>query len=45
LERPLEEAIIGEVAATRAERTFLMISGTLNRETNQIAKLRCALGY
>ncbi|MDE0809556.1 MAG: hypothetical protein OSB69_09540 [Alphaproteobacteria bacterium] len=44
MERSLEEAIIGEVAATRAERVFLMISGTLNRETNQIGKLRSALG-
>jgi maleylacetate reductase len=41
---PLEEAIIGEVAATGAERVFLMVSGTLNRETDQIAKLRRALG-
>jgi maleylacetate reductase len=41
---PMQEAIIEEVARTGAERIFLMVSGTLNRETDEIAKLRRALG-
>ncbi|MGY9057568.1 MAG: iron-containing alcohol dehydrogenase [Alphaproteobacteria bacterium] len=41
---PMEEAIVREVASTGAERVFLMVSGTLNRETDQIEKLRRALG-
>jgi maleylacetate reductase len=42
--RPMQEAIQDEVARTGAERVFLMVSGTLNRETEEIAKLRQALG-
>ena len=42
--KPMEEAIVAEVAATGAERVFLMVSGTLNRETEEISKLRRALG-
>jgi maleylacetate reductase len=42
--KPVAEAIAAEVAATGAERVFLMISGTLNRETDEIALLRRALG-
>jgi maleylacetate reductase len=42
--KPMEEAIIAEVAATGAERVFLMVSGTLNRETEEISNLRRALG-
>jgi maleylacetate reductase len=42
--KPVAEAIAAEVAATGAERVFLMISGTLNRETDEIAQLRRALG-
>ncbi len=41
---PAAEAIAAEVSRTDAERVFLMVSGTLNRETEEIAKLRRALG-
>jgi len=41
---PMEEAVAAEVARLGAERVFLMVSGTLNRETDEIAKLRRALG-
>jgi alcohol dehydrogenase class IV len=49
----MDEVVFGEPAAaavanqaTRlgAERVFLMVSGTLNRETDEIAKIRAALG-
>jgi len=42
--KPMAEAIASEVANTGAERVFLMVSGTLNRETDEIAQLRRALG-
>jgi len=41
---PMEEAVAAEVARLGAERVFLMVSGTLNRETDEIANLRRALG-
>ncbi len=41
---PMEEAIAREVERIGAERVFLMVSGTLNRETGEIEKLRRALG-
>lgn len=41
---PMEEAIAHEVERIGAERVFLMVSGTLNRETGEIEKLRRALG-
>ena len=41
---PMAEAVAAEVARLGAERVFLMVSGTLNRETDEIAKLRRALG-
>ena len=41
---PMEEAVAREVERIGAERVFLMVSGTLNRETEEIAKLRRALG-
>ena len=41
---PMEEAIAREVERVGAERVFLMVSGTLNRETGEIEKLRRALG-
>ena len=41
---PAAEAIAAEVSRTDAERVFLMVSGTLNRETDEIANLRRALG-
>lgn len=42
--RPFAEAVAAEVERRGAERVFLMVSGTLNRETDEIAKLRRALG-
>lgn len=42
--QPMEEAIAREVERIGAERVFLMVSGTLNRETGEIEKLRRALG-
>src|SRR6266849_8606522 len=42
--RPAAE-IVGEEARRReAERVFLMVSGTLNRATDEIARVRRALG-
>ena len=41
---PMEEAIAKEVDRIGAERVFLMVSGTLNRKTGEIEKLRRALG-
>ena len=38
------EAIVAQVNRLRAARTFLMVSGTLNRGTDEIAKIRTALG-
>ena len=42
--KPVGDAITEEVARFDAQRVFLMISGTLNRETDEIDKLRRALG-
>jgi maleylacetate reductase len=42
--RPAVETIAGEAGACGAKRVFLMVSGTLNQETDEIAKLRRALG-
>jgi alcohol dehydrogenase class IV len=42
--KPAAEAILELVRRYRAERVFLMVSGTLNRETDEIDKLRRALG-
>ena len=42
--RPLGEAVAAEVALAGAERVFLMVSGSLNRDTDEIEKLRRALG-
>jgi maleylacetate reductase len=42
--RPAAEALGEEVSRLGAERVFLMASGTLNRSTNEIAKLQQALG-
>ena len=41
---PLEQAVAEEAERLGAERIFLMVSGTLNRETGEIEKLRRALG-
>ena len=49
----MDEVVFGESAASaigaqmdrlRAARAFLMVSGTLNRQTDEIAKIRTALG-
>jgi maleylacetate reductase len=42
--RPAAEAVAELVGRNGAERAFLMVSGTLNRETDEIEKLRRALG-
>jgi maleylacetate reductase len=42
--RPAAEAIVEQMDRLRAGRAFLMVSGTLNRETDEIAKIRKALG-
>lgn len=42
--RPAAEAVSEEVRRLGAERVFLMVSGTLNRTTDEIANLRQALG-
>jgi maleylacetate reductase len=41
---PAATAIVGEVERLRASRAFLMVSGTLNRQTDEIAKIGQALG-
>jgi maleylacetate reductase len=42
--RPAAEAIVEQMDRLRADRAFLMVSGTLNRGTDEIAKIRKALG-
>jgi maleylacetate reductase len=42
--RPAAEAVAELVERQGASRVFLMVSGTLNRETDEIEKLRRALG-
>lgn len=42
--RPASEAIVEQLDRLRARRAFLMVSGTLNRETDAIANIRRALG-
>lgn len=42
--RPAAEAVLAEAERIGAERVFLLVSGTLNRETDEIAKVRDALG-
>jgi maleylacetate reductase len=37
-------AIVEQVARVGAQRAFLMVSGTLNRETDEIERIRAALG-
>jgi maleylacetate reductase len=38
------DAIVAQMDRLRAARAFLMVSGTLNRQTDEIAKIRTALG-
>jgi maleylacetate reductase len=42
--RPAADAIIEQMDRLRADRAFLMVSGTLNRKTDEIEKIRKALG-
>jgi maleylacetate reductase len=42
--KPAAEALAEEVRRCEAERVFLMVSGTLSRGTDEIAKVRSALG-
>jgi maleylacetate reductase len=42
--KPAAEALAEEARRCEAERVFLMVSGTLNRDTDEIAKVRRALG-
>ena len=42
--RPAAEAIAAQMDRLRVSRAFLMVSGTLNRQTDEIAKIRDRLG-
>jgi maleylacetate reductase len=42
--RPAAEAVVEQMDRLQADRAFLMVSGTLNRETDEIEKIRRALG-
>jgi maleylacetate reductase len=42
--RPASEAIVEQIDRLKASRAFLMVSGTLNRQTDEIGKIRRALG-
>src|SRR3984957_21220208 len=42
--RPAAQAVVEQVDRLRASRAFLMVSGTLNRETDEIEKIRSSLG-
>ena len=42
--RPASEAVVEQMDRLGATRAFLMVSGTLNRETDEIEKIRRALG-
>jgi maleylacetate reductase len=42
--RPAAEAVAGLARRSGAERVFVMASGTLNRETEEVARIRAALG-
>ena len=41
---PAADAVAAQARALGAHRVFLMVSGTLNRETDEIARVRLALG-
>src|SRR5258707_6603733 len=41
---PAAEAIVAQMDRLGAARAFLMVSGTLNRQTDEIEKIRKALG-
>jgi maleylacetate reductase len=42
--QPAAEAIVGQVRRLGARRVFLMVSNSLNRTTDEIDRIRCALG-
>ena len=42
--RPAATAVVEQVDRLGASRAFLMVSGTLNRETDEIEKIRSSLG-
>ena len=42
--RPAAEAVVEQTDRLGAKRAFLMVSGTLNRNTDEIEKIRKALG-
>jgi len=42
--RPAAEAVVAQMDRLGAARAFLMVSGTLNRETDEIEKIRKTLG-
>ena len=42
--KPAAQSVAELVEANGSNRVFLMVSGTLNRETDEIEKLRRALG-
>jgi len=42
--RPAVEAIVAQLDRVHSNRAFLMVSGTLNRNTDEIEKIRNALG-
>jgi maleylacetate reductase len=42
--RPAAAAVVEQMDRLRASRAFLMVSGTLNRETDEIEKIRNSLG-
>lgn len=42
--KPVAQSVAELVKAHGAERVFLMVSGTLNRETDEVEKVRLALG-
>jgi maleylacetate reductase len=42
--KPAARAVAEQTLRLGAERVFLMVSGTLNRQTDEIAKIRAALG-
>jgi len=42
--KPAAETVAGLARRRGAERVFLMVSGTLNRETDEVEKVRLALG-
>ena len=42
--RPAAEAVVAQLDRLHLNRAFLMVSGTLNRETDEVEKIRRALG-